>query len=348
MRHALAATFFWLLVFPSASRAYDSISECADYSTEDCFVDGTQVCDVVSGEIVCDFRSNAIGETLYAVWDRTNGPFIWGNTNETFCCDADDIGDTHYTLVIYGGIGDDEICLNTTSESRGNSTHCDVYPNDDWDWQGPMEYYAGNRDEKYVITSRGDYDDFVDLEDVYIGTLFCDVFTYGGDDIIWGSAVGDKIYAGNGDDEIWGFAGEDKLYGEGGADVIRGGTEDDAIYGASGADTLYGGYGDDEIHGGDDSDKIDGEIGDDIVLGDDGDDELCGGDGTDTVKGQGGGDCVCGGDTTTNDDGANKDSLFGNTGTDTCIYYGGDVVDASPSCDTSTSSSTCSCDCPSS
>ena len=59
---------------------------------------------------------------------------------------------------------------------------------------------------------------------------------HGGDDMIWGSDVGDVLRG----DSIKGGGGNDTIYAMGGNDVVRGGSSDDRIHGGSGDDKCYG------------------------------------------------------------------------------------------------------------
>jgi hypothetical protein len=88
-----------------------------------------------------------------------------------------------------------------------------------------------------------------------------------GNDVIVGTARGDRIDCGSGHD--W-------VDGGGGDDVIRCG---------SGNDVVTGGGGDDRIHGDSGNDRIDGDSGDDVLFGDTGDDRIAGGPGRDRIEG---------------------------------------------------------------
>ncbi len=74
--------------------------------------------------------------------------------------------------------------------------------------------------------------------------------TYGTENVINGSADGEKIKGTLQDDTINGNGGDDFLDGRGGDDFIRGGEGSDTIYGSGGSDKLIGGSGADTIHGG--------------------------------------------------------------------------------------------------
>ena len=71
----------------------------------------------------------------------------------------------------------------------------------------------------------------------------------GGDDLVFGGLMADRINAGGGDDEVYGEAGNDVIYGQGGADTIYGGAGRDEIHGGDGDDTIEGGAGGDMLWG---------------------------------------------------------------------------------------------------
>ena len=150
-----------------------------------------------------------------------------------------------------------------------------------------------------------------------------------GDDFISTSksstVIVDWVVGGGGDDTIYTHAGNDWIFGGSGLDEIHGGEDDDHIFGEGDVDTISGEAGSDFVNGGD---------GDDIIYGGDGDDYLCGADGADAV-------CLCGGDTVTNVDGDDDVPLRGDSGSDSCDWWGGDTVN----CDTPSESATCTCGC---
>ncbi len=96
------------------------------------------------------------------------------------------------------------------------------------------------------------------------------IFTRDGDDILYGSDLGD--------DDILSGGGNDIVYGRGGNDSLSGGPDEDVIYGDDGDDRLGGGAGADKLYGGDGNDILSGHEtgGSDLT-----DDELWGGDGCD-------------------------------------------------------------------
>lgn len=86
--------------------------------------------------------------------------------------------------------------------------------------------------------------DTLDLRDVAITSKI-----YGGDgnDTIWGTALVDRIMAGNGNDWVNGGLGNDVIYGEAGADRLLGGDGKDSIYAGRGKDAVRGQGGKDRI-----------------------------------------------------------------------------------------------------
>ncbi len=62
----------------------------------------------------------------------------------------------------------------------------------------------------------------------------------GGDDVIYGSTLGDDIDGGAGNDQLFGLDDEDALNGGPGNDIVVGGAGDDSVAGGDGQDRLYG------------------------------------------------------------------------------------------------------------
>ena len=137
--------------------------------------------------------------------------------------------------------------------------------------------------------------DFMNFEEILAQGF--DIDGSPGDDRIYGTAVTDRILAGDGNDYVQAKAGDD---------LVDGGTGNDAIYGGDGNDTITAGDGADVVYGDD---------GDDTVDGGGGNDTLSGGKGTDIVAGGAGDDLL--------DGGAGNDTLTGGAGTDTYVIYGG-------------------------
>lgn len=114
-----------------------------------------------------------------------------------------------------------------------------------------------------------------------LGGKGLELFAFGGDDRVTGSAVNDWIDGGAGADRIDAGAGNDTLFGGAGADEVSGG---------AGADRAYGGSGDDQLFGDAGNDQLWGDAGADALNGGDGNDHLFGGAGNDTLTGGAGAD----------------------------------------------------------
>jgi len=153
-------------------------------------------------------------------------------------------------------------------------------------WQNDTNRLLGG-DEMLQILLTGDNTQF--LEAIFSHDV---TFNLGdGDDVVYGYAGDDTIYAEGGDDIIYGGSGHDTLYGGDGNDRIVGGDGQDAVYGGDGNDTIIVGLGDYAIYGGSGNDtihsnyyyntNIQGGDGDDLFINPQG--KVYGGDGEDTV-----------------------------------------------------------------
>jgi plastocyanin len=106
----------------------------------------------------------------------------------------------------------------------------------------------------------------------------------GGDDLLNGTAKGDKIFGLGGNDVLLGLGGNDLLDGGAGNDNLDGGKGRDKLKGGSGNDSLTGGDGDDVLIGGPGKDKLSGGKGNDTLTGNGGKDSLVGGPGNDKIN----------------------------------------------------------------
>ncbi|MBI5104549.1 MAG: hypothetical protein HZB46_06120 [Solirubrobacterales bacterium] len=123
----------------------------------------------------------------------------------------------------------------------------------------------------------------------------------GDDELLRGTAFGDRILGGAGSDRILGGAGDDCLEGGSGPDVLDGQAGNDRLSGGLGKDNLLGDVGNDRLTGGVDADRLSGGAGDDVLLPGRGRDRVAGGAGNDTISARDGArdvvDCGRGRDT---------------------------------------------------
>lgn len=112
----------------------------------------------------------------------------------------------------------------------------------------------------------------------------------GGDDRIFGNAIGNELRGGMGFDTLRGEDGSDRMHGGNGNDFLYGGAGLDTLRGVAGNDRLFGNTGNDRLYGGDGRDQLSGGPGNDLLEGAGGRDVLIGGIGTDTLIGGAGGD----------------------------------------------------------
>lgn len=106
-----------------------------------------------------------------------------------------------------------------------------------------------------------------------------------GDDLIFGSALTDRIEALGGNDEVLGLGGDDAIGGGAGNDTLQGNEGDDSLQGADGNDELDGGGGADRLEGGAGDDALAGNAGDDLYV-------FGSGDGADGISEAGGADAI--------------------------------------------------------
>lgn len=122
----------------------------------------------------------------------------------------------------------------------------------------------------------------ISYDDVLIGSAYGDRITaHIGNDSLIGGNGNDAMRAGIGDDDVWGGDGHDAIHGDAGRDVLRGGNGNDLVIGGSGHDVLYGGNGQDALFGG---------SGEDAIFGGEGNDVLVSGTGDALLFGEGGAD----------------------------------------------------------
>lgn len=125
------------------------------------------------------------------------------------------------------------------------------------------------------------------------------------DEVMDGTAFGDRLVGRGGRDLLEGDGGPDCLEGGTGADVLDGGEGDDRLSGGAGNDRLYGDAGNDRLEGGSGRDTLSGGPGDDLLIPGAGADRVAAGTGNDTVSARDGArdviDCGPGRDTATVD-----------------------------------------------
>ena len=244
------------------------------------------------------------------------------NNNDTFrisqefgqrTINAFDVGNDKVDLTAYGSDltidvtqRGDHVIVNLTPFENGNIILKDVDVDDlDVDnFDGVTSLNAVDADDVVwdIVVDRvwegtDDYDDQVEFHrwpqnDLGHGRGYGDqLWTWDGDDIVFG---------GNGDDDIHGEAGSDLIYGGAGNDtLLGGGIGAYDLWGTSeGTNELHGGAGNDGLYGGLGDDILYGDTGNDTLVGDyhkhsldaEGDDILDGGSGTNTLSGKGGAD----------------------------------------------------------
>jgi hypothetical protein len=102
------------------------------------------------------------------------------------------------------------------------------------------------------------------------------VWMLGGEDTVFGSAIGDLVFGNEGEDfligdfgndALFGGKGKDALYGDDGNDSINGGQDADGLLGDTGNDILFGGRGNDILFGDEGNDTLIGGLGRDILFG---------------------------------------------------------------------------------
>jgi hypothetical protein len=104
------------------------------------------------------------------------------------------------------------------------------------------------------------------------------------DNVLDGTAFGDRILGLEGRDLIRAGDGDDCLLGGAGNDVLDGDGGNDQLSGGDGRDRLFGGVGNDRLTGGLKADELSGGAGDDQLLPGQGRDRVRGGAGNDVVS----------------------------------------------------------------
>ena len=197
----------------------------------------------------------------------------------------------------------------------------DVINDDDENFQDVLLKIRGSDEGDLIAAGLNDDSVFsyAGNDQVWGGTGHDHLNGGGGNDTTWGGDGNDFITSGKGDDVGYGETGNDDLRGWAGHDLLFGGVGDDLVHGGSGNDTLYGDEGNDRVIGGRGADLIYGGSGDDELFGWANDDILGGGVGDDKLVGGGGNDLIIGG--------AGRDVVSGGQGSDMFAFQEGDLVD---------------------
>lgn len=159
----------------------------------------------------------------------------------------------------------------------------------------------------------------------------------GGNDMIWGSVLGEPIIGHTGNDTVIALDGNDTISGGAGNDDVNGNVGEDLVRGDEGSDWVRGGKGNDTIFGdaGDDP-HVNGNIGNDLVFGGTGNDFVYGGQDNDTLHGDAGADTLSGdlgSDTLFGDAGADRFTIRAGSGTDWAADFNaaeGDRIQLAP------------------
>ena len=280
---SLPNTAFARSACPSSPEQYDNY---------DCSPISTNVCEnkYVTGDgwrTICEGTSDE--DEIYAVWDSTYGPFIWGNVGGLFCCDSGDLGASQFELWIYLFQSDDIACAHLDGEANTACYDYNVSPSESW--EEVVHIFGGAGDDDIVAAN----DSVAHDDELMGGDGDAVIYAYAGADEVNGNDGRDQIYGGEGADDLLGGSGPDTVVGGAGDDVILGGAGNDSqLDGDEGDDSISGGAGSDDIDGGDGADDIDGGDGGDTLDGGDGDDCICAGmdSATDTIDGEtDGADC---------------------------------------------------------
>ena len=224
--------------------------------------------DVLTGGDNADLLAGFRSRGLYSLTDDG-----WRATYEL----DDDVED-----ILSGGGGNDEIVMGVGDRADGGTGTDNVSVHL---WTLDQALNLDLRIDPFAVlaaAARGSIDNVERItgvaltahDDVIWTGMARDIFSAGGNDVVYGS-----------DDRqnIWGDDGDDRVYGGGNVDTVRGGAGDDQLYGEAGDDVLYGDTtplpgrlpqpsGADLLDGGDGADRLIGGLGDDILRGGAGDD----------------------------------------------------------------------------
>ncbi|NJM30938.1 MAG: hypothetical protein HC855_13320 [Rhizobiales bacterium] len=174
--------------------------------------------------------------------------FFGGSGGDTFVYDANHQQTNGFSTVFFGGEGNDYV----TGSPRGNEFFEEAGSGNDTYIGTNLTAYRDVLD--YSAASSGVTTDIGSNHAVNTGTYGLDLFIgiddvngTGFNDVIFGSAAGNRLSGGNGADVLDGRGGADILAGGAGNDTQQGGTGDDDLSGGDGNDTLRGGAGSDSF-----------------------------------------------------------------------------------------------------
>ena len=263
--------------------------------------------DTLSGGVGTDSLYGGAGDDIFLVTDDHQSDFTDGGTGRDFIAYSN-FSTTQGVNVAFTGLDQGEYSF------AGSST------------SGTFEGVEG------VWTT-----EFADTVDASADANGTEIYTHGGDDVVYGGSGADMIGAGAGNDLIFGGAGNDTIEFGTGNDTVYGGdgndfiddvggsavTGNNLIYGGAGDDTIWHGGGNDTVYGGDGNDNIDDHslevAGNSSLFGGAGDDTIWGGLGRDTIDGGTGNDIIRAGNDAdliivVSDSGI--DTIFGGEGSD--------------------------------
>jgi Ca2+-binding RTX toxin-like protein len=213
------------------------------------------------------------------------------------------VTDDHAFDSIDGGTGRDYIAFGNFTTQNGVNI---VFTGSD---RGTYQFGGGSTSGTFENVEGIWATEYADTVDASADANGVEVYTHGGDDVVFGGSGADTIGGGAGDDLIYGGAGDDFIEFGTGNDTVFGGDGNDIIddntspnsttgntliYGGAGNDTIWHGGGADTVYGGDGNDYIDDHSADiagaSSLFGGAGDDTIWGGLGRDTLDGGTGND----------------------------------------------------------
>ena len=278
---------------------------------DDTIVGGTggDAMDGGDGSDTLNYRGSVLGVSVDILNNLASGGDAQGDTILNFenvygSFDNDTLGGNGSDNYLDGGLGDDVLMGRGGDDFILGGEGADNMDGgigiDALSYRGLTGGVTINIEANTASGGDADGDIIANFEDVYGG---------GGDDVITGNSLNNRLDGGAGNDTLSGAAGNDKIVGGGGADILDGGDgRDGLVYRASigavlvdlaantasgghaAGDTIanfedvYGGQGGDTLTGDAQDNRLDGGLGDDLIRGGAGADILIGGAGIDTVS----------------------------------------------------------------